>query len=110
MFTAGETVTVIRPAVRDFTGDRIGPDSTHTIAGCGINYQSTTTSNDHRETVLSWIELICPPGADIRSTDKVILPNGEKYLVDGDPAPWRNPFTAWEPGVVVRLKGVHDAA
>jgi hypothetical protein len=108
-FAGGETVTVIRPATRDRTGDRTGADSTFTIDGCAINYQSTTENNDRRETVLSWIELFCPPGADVRPSDKVTLPNGRTYLVDGDPAPWKSPFTSWEPGVVVRLRGVHDA-
>lgn len=106
MFAFGETVTVVRPPERDRNGDPIGADSTFTIDGCGINWQSTDENNDHRETALTWIELLCPPGTDIRSTDKVQLPNGREYLVDGDPAPWRNPFTGWEPGVVARLRGV----
>ncbi|WP_305780011.1 hypothetical protein [Nocardia nova] len=106
MFGFGETVTVTRPAAKDRNGDPTGPDTTFTIDGCGINYQSTSDNTDHRETTLSWIELLCPPGADIRSTDKVQLPNGRTYNVDGDPAPWKNPFTGWEPGVVARLKGV----
>ncbi len=105
-FAAGETVTVTRPPDKDRTGDPVGTDTTFTVDGCGINYQATSENNDRRETVVSTIELLCPPGADIRSTDKVTLPNGRTFLVDGDPAPWHNPFTGWEPGVVIRLRGV----
>jgi hypothetical protein len=28
---------------------------------------------------------------------------GQVYLVDGDPAVWRNPYTGWQPGAVVTL-------
>lgn len=104
-FAAGETVTVTRPAAKDRNGDPVGADTTFTIDGCAINYQSTSDDTERRETTLSWIELFCPPGTDIKSTDKVQLPNGRTYDVDGAPAPWKNPFTGWEPGVVVRLKG-----
>lgn len=108
-FPGGETVTVIRPARRDRVGDAPAAPSPHTIDGCGINWQSTTENNDRRETVLSTVEVFCPVGADIKAGDRVRLPNGGTYIVDGLPAPWQNPFTGWQPGVVVRLKGVMDA-
>ncbi len=49
--------------------------------------------------------LICPEGTEIVNGAKVKLPGIEaKFTVDGDPAPWR--MGSWEPGVIVRLKGV----
>jgi hypothetical protein len=112
MFSAGETVRVIRPAVRDEFGDRTATPSSFDIEGCAIIQQSTTDNNgniatvvDGRQTAITIIELLCPPGADIRQGDHVQI-GDTKFLVDG--LPWRphNPFTAWEPGRIVRLRGV----
>lgn len=106
-FAGGETVTVLRAGTRDWAGDRSTeflPD--HTIDGCGINWVSTDEAADRRETVLSDVELICPAGVDVLPTDRVELPDGNLYRVVGKPARWHSPFTGWEPGVVVRLKGV----
>ncbi|RBO87028.1 hypothetical protein [Nocardia puris] len=117
MFSAGETVTVSRPGERDRTGDP-GPATTHTVDGCAITMVDTTdavtrndtrASGERRSSVITRIELLCPPGADIRSGDHVIV-GGIKYRVDGQPWPVHSPFTGWEPGVVVRLRGVSDAA
>lgn len=111
MFTAGETVTVIRPGGRDRVGDRV-EDVRFDVENCAINQQSTSdnhgnrdTAIDNRQTAVTIIELMCPPGTDIRRGDKVKI-GDVTYLVDGQP--WRphSPFTAWEPGVTVRLRGV----
>ncbi|WP_280481623.1 hypothetical protein [Nocardia cyriacigeorgica] len=119
MFTAGDTVTVIRPPARDRLGDPVGADTTHTIEGCALNQIDTTaadTRNDssangqRRNSVITRYELLCPAGADIRSGDHVQLPNGSKFRVDGEPWAPRSPFTGWAPGVIVRLRGVSDAA
>lgn len=115
-FAGGETVTVIRPATRDRVGDP-GAATTYTIDGCGIAQTSTigvsnaqqSAVSDHRQSVVTAVELMCPPGADIRAGDKVRLPNGKTYLVDGQHWQPHNPFTGWEPGVVVKLKGTSDA-
>ncbi|MGV9540925.1 hypothetical protein ACWDSF_06330 [Nocardia beijingensis] len=118
MFSAGETVTVIRPPQRDRFGDRIGTDTEHTIDGCGINQEESSEAgslrvsakeSDRRNTVLTRVELLCPPGADIRAGDKVRLPNGSVYEVDGNPWTPHNPFTAWEPGLIAKLRGISDA-
>jgi len=110
MFSAGETVTVIRPAARNRVGDRTGEPVEHTIDNCGINQSSTSEVTDRRETTVTGVELMCPPRADIRAGDKVRLPSGSVYEVDGEPWTPHNPFTAWEPGCIVRLRGVKDAA
>lgn len=106
MYAFGETVTVVRPAQRDRTGDPTAAPAPHSLAGCAVAMQSTVDNNDARATVLSWLEMFCPPGADIEPGDEVTLPDGRTYLVDGQPATWRNPYTGTEAGVVVRLRGV----
>lgn len=64
------------------------------------------TATDQRATVESYRYLYCPPESDIRTGDSVTLPDGRTYLVEGDPSPWKNPFTGWQPGIEVRLRGV----
>ncbi|MEV6432575.1 hypothetical protein [Nocardia sp. NPDC051463] len=109
MFSAGETVTVIRPAVRDRLGDTDGSSSEHSIDGCAINQTGSAAENDRRNTILTRIELMCPTGADLRAGDKVRLPNGAVYDVEGIPWRSRSPFTGWGPGMTAMLRGVSDA-
>lgn len=110
-FGAGETVTVLRAGERDRSGDRSTEfEPHHTLDSCGINWTGAGGQSQEvdfqRETVLSFVELYCPAGADILASDKVELPDGQIYNVVGKPSRWHSPFTGWEPGVVVRLKGV----
>ncbi|PQP24161.1 hypothetical protein [Rhodococcus opacus] len=113
-FPHGETVTVIRhTAGKDRNGDPLpGSDSAHTIEKCGIAWASaagsvgTSENTDRREAVLSTVTLYAPVGADILSTDHVVLPDGDKYRVVGKPTRWRSPFTGREFGVEVLLKAV----
>lgn len=106
MFTAGETVTVIRPGGQDRTGDGV-TDARFDVEGCAIIQQSTADdrgSADRRAAVTT-IELLCPAGADVRRGDKVKI-GDVTYLVDGQPWTPHSPFTGWEPGLNVRLRGV----
>lgn len=43
------------------------------------------------------------PGADVTYLDEVIVA-GDRYLVDGSPNTWTNPFTGRTVGVEVRLR------
>jgi len=113
MLASGDTVTVKRPAKRDRTGDRTAPPVPHQIQGCAIAPEtgssaasSSTDTDAQRATVVSWRYLYCPAGADIEIGDAVILPSGRTFLVEGEPAEWKSPFTGWQPGIVVRLRGV----
>lgn len=105
-FAAGETVTVLRPAKVDNVGDPTGAPADHDIAGCAINWLSSSENTDRRETTTALVEVYCPAGADILATDRVRLPDGRVFRVDGAPASWHNPFTGWDAGIVVRLRGV----
>lgn len=117
MFTAGETVTVYRASTaRDRVGDPTGPLVSHTIDNCGIvqtetalqgDSRTTAADGDRRHAVLTRMELLCPPGADIQFGDRVQLP-GDTTMYEVDGMPWspRNPFTTWQPGIRVRLRGV----
>lgn len=112
MFDFGETITVQRRAERDPVGDHIAAPVPHSISGVGIapetgsSAPSSTEATGERSTVIVWRYLYCPAGADIQASDAVILPDGRTYLVDGEPAAWKSPYSGWTPGVVVRVKGV----
>lgn len=100
-FDHGVTVTVHRTAV-----DRYGDTSTtssHTIDGCGIAHRSSAENTDRRDTVVTGLALLAPPGSDITATDVVELPDGTRWDVDGDPVAPASPFTGWAPGVRVAL-------
>lgn len=109
-----ETITVVRPGSRDRHGDPVDPTE-HTIAGViAAPNQSSENVDDGDQVTTRW-DLYLPAGADIRATDRLRRqsdpsPQGASllqrapWIVVGDPAPWRSPFTSWAPGVVARIE------
>lgn len=47
-----------------------------------------------------------PPGTDVSFLDAVIGPDGVQYEIDGSPNSPVSPFTAWQPGIIVKLRNV----
>jgi hypothetical protein len=109
-FTHTVTVTVKRPAVKDRWGDRTGADSEHLVPGCAVYPRGSGNAAREqlaaRETITEGLVLLAPFGADIKSTDEVVLPDGARYHVDGQPGVWQSPYTGWKPGVEIVLKNV----
>lgn len=111
-FPYGETVTVTRPATRDKTGDPTGPPTTHQLDNVAVGWgasrgsRATASETSRRQTTVTTAQMFCQPGADIKAFDQVRLPDGNDYLVDGQPILWKSPFNGWQPGVVVELTGV----
>lgn len=58
-----------------------------------------------RDSVISDFDLYFDPGADITAADRVTV-RGLEYLVIGNLADWRNPFTGENPGLVLQVKRV----
>lgn len=54
-------------------------------------------------TVTSGLTLYLPPDTDIQNDD-IFVVRGERYVLDGEPFDWRNPFGAWTPGTVIDLQ------
>jgi len=109
MFNQGITVTVIRPT-RDRHGDRTAV-ATHTVDWCAFAPTNGTVGGsqelvDRRATVITDNQLYAPMGADIRAADKVRMPNGTTWNVDGDPGEWTNPWTGEQLGIVVPITRV----
>jgi hypothetical protein len=106
MFAHGETVKVHRRPARDRTGDGADYDFSHDIENVGIDWGASSEDDDRRETVLSSARLLCPAGSDVLASDRIELPDGDMYRVDGKVARVKNPFSGWEPGVIVNVKAV----
>jgi hypothetical protein len=56
-----------------------------------------------RDSVESDFDVVAPYGADILAGDRVVV-RGLTCEVQGRPFDWRNPFTGWAPGTLVRAK------
>jgi hypothetical protein len=109
-FPYGVTVTVERPAGFDQYGNPLAP-ATHTVAGCApapAGSVSASVEDTDRGHEVEWdLDLLAPYGADVVATDVVLIPGDPtRYQVHGRPRAYRSPFTGWESGAVVRLKGV----
>lgn len=113
IFPHGETVTVLSPTVTvDGYGDTQwtwdAPTSV-TVTGCGIaDGGSIEPVPDARSAVVSDFDVICPPGTAITPHDRVVVPRNGGLVCDvmGRPFDWLNPFTGWQPGIVIRCKVV----
>lgn len=62
---------------------------------------SSEPLEDARNAVVSGYTLYMEYGSDITSADRVRV-RGVVYEVEGEVAPWRNPFTGHTPGLVVQ--------
>lgn len=60
---------------------------------------------DARNAVVSGFTLYLPTGTAVTAQNRVRV-RGEVYEVIGDPARWRDPFTGFEPGIVVQVQRV----
>lgn len=110
MFPNGETVTFearIEDGAEDDHGNLVDTWADPvTVEGCGFAPQGSVESVEPgRNQVVTSPVLYCPPGTVVSSRDRATV-RGKQYLVDGDPAEWRNPFTGWNAGVVVTLERV----
>ena len=101
------------------TRDPVHGDVTYalvgTIEGCGWYPRTSDENNERRTATIVGLTLYGPYGADIRSDDRVVLPDvparglsrrERTYRVDGEVGDWRSPLTGWEPGFEVNLERV----
>lgn len=103
----GVTATVSRPAGMDADGNPTAAPAPHTVDGCGLAPAGSLEEHFQASTVEWDLDLLAPYAADIKAQDVVTLPGDTaRYQVHGKPSKWRNPFTGWEAGTVVRLKAV----
>lgn len=110
MFPHGETITRLRgtaetdPYSNEATGIDWSTPSSLTIPGCGFNPgQSAEPLQAGRNAITTQPEVYAPAGSDVLAGDRITV-RGKTYEVDGEPGVWKNPFSGWEPGMVVALK------
>ena len=109
MFAHGETVTRLRATtVTDpYSGEATGLDwsspNSLAILGCAFNPGgSTEPVQDSRNAVITKPEVYAPVDADVLAGDRLVV-RGDTYEVDGRPSDWRNAFTGWAAGLVIKL-------
>ena len=108
MFAFGEDVVVLDPgASQDDYGNDVedwsAPVEVATIRGVGVEPRPAGESfTEDRNAVTSGFTLYMPAGSSLKATQRVRV-RGSVWSVLGSPAEWRNPFTGWEPGVVVQV-------
>jgi hypothetical protein len=54
-------------------------------------------------TVTSGLTVYLAAGTDIQ-IDDIFVVRGIRYVLDGEPFDWRDPFGAWTPGTVIDLQ------
>lgn len=107
-FPFGETVTVLTAGTKsDPYSDDTEPDwdnpTSATVSGVAVEPRpSQEPLQDARNATVSGFTLYMPAGTEIGSQNKVTV-RGKTYDVLGDAADWRDPFTGWQPGLVVQV-------
>lgn len=109
-FAYGETVTILRattvtdpyssePADEDWSAP-----AEEDVERCGVAASgSVEPLVNARNPVDSDFDVFMPTGTDVRSTDRLVI-RGLTCEVAGRPFDWTNPFTGWQPGLVVQAK------
>jgi len=107
-FAYGETVVILGPgATQDDYGNDVEdwtvPVEIDTVAGVGVEPRPTGESfTEDRNAVTNGYTLYFPDGSTVLPTQRIRV-RGSDWPVLGAPAVWRNPFTGWQPGVVVQV-------
>lgn len=107
----GATVTVVRASPRDRHGDPVGDDASHDIPLCGIDWNASTSNTQFQDVEITDVDLYVPRAADVLASDKIELPDGTTFKVQGRPM-WDqvHPMTGRDFGYkLVRLREVSGA-
>lgn len=109
MFAFGETVQVVSAGSRvdPYSGESVedwSAASERSVDGVGVAPAgSVEPLQDARNQLEADFDLYLPADDPVARTDRVRV-RGDLCDVVGRPFLWRNPFTGWTPGLVVRVK------
>lgn len=106
----GQTVTVLRYSAKDRHGDPVGAEADHTITGCGVDWNATTSNQEFQDVQITDVDLYVPRAADVVASDKVEI-GDRTFRVLGKPM-WNqvHPMTGTDYGYkLVRLREVSGA-
>ncbi|WP_027944032.1 hypothetical protein [Amycolatopsis taiwanensis] len=88
----GHTITVSRPAGVNRYGDPL-PATEHTIGDCVLAPHGSVEITERSDQVTTHLTVYTRVDADVTATDRVVLADGTRWQVSGEPQRWRNPFT-----------------
>lgn len=110
MFGYGETVTrrrgtsVADPYSQESTSIDWTDATEVDLPGCAVaDGGSLEPTEDARNAVVSDFDVLAPFGTDVTAQDRLIV-RGLVCEVVARPFSWRNPYTGWEAGTVIRAK------
>ncbi len=85
-----ERITIFRQfGSNDRWGDPVSMEPPRVVKGCVIVPRGVGgEDNQNATTVISGLQVFCPPGTDVRATDQIEA-RGYRYEVDGEPADYR---------------------
>lgn len=111
MFPYGQTVVRLRRATKTdpYSGQPTLADWANAdeveIPGCAVAPVSAAEEPTvDRDKLTTLRTLYGPFGVDIKAEDRIRTADGDLWNVIGDPKPWQNPMTGWEPGTVTHLE------
>lgn len=100
-YPGGTMLTVLRGSgERDWQGDPVaGAETSHDIGPCDLKWGTDTEDNSRGELLVLSARVTAPHGSDVLSSDRIRLPDGRVFVIDGQVRETPNPFTGWSTGV-----------
>lgn len=104
----GETVILITRTVvgQDGDGNDLYGEVQTPLDGCWFDPGGSSELIQGQETVIRRPQVGLPEGSVLPSPVDAVIARGIRYPIDGQPQAFHNPFTGWEPGIVIQLEGV----
>lgn len=87
----GQNITVSRPGGVDRYGDPL-PATEHVIAGCVLAPVGSDEELAGADRVVTRMTVYAPIDSDVMAIDRVVLQDGTRWQVVGQPAQYRTPF------------------
>lgn len=100
----GQPVTLVRRAVsgQDARHNDVFTETSVSIPYCIIAPGASSEVTTGTEVVGSDVTVYFPDGTNVDANDAMILPDGGKYEIQGNPNQWHSPFTGMTSFVEVR--------
>ncbi|BAD58769.1 hypothetical protein [Nocardia farcinica] len=99
-YPGGTILTVLRGAAHNWEGDPASPAvDEHQIGPCDLKWSTDSEDNSKGEQLMLSARVTAPHGADVLASDRIRLPDGREFVIDGQVRETPNPFTGWSTGV-----------
>ncbi|WP_157224906.1 hypothetical protein [Nocardia thailandica] len=102
-YPGGTMLTVIRTGTanaRDWQGDLVAAAETeHQIGPCDLKWLTDSEDNTSGEQLTLTARVTAPVGSDVLDGDRIRLPDGRVFVIDGQVRLAPNGFTGWVAGV-----------